>query len=103
MPTSRPSTVVLILALVGLVAVACAAAPPASVDPVTGLRVAAPWVLDDAFPEVSQQLVDGVLGEEGFRAATVKHVTGPDGEAPSCSSRMRAWPVTRTSRRSPGA
>lgn len=78
---SRPSAVVLLLAFVGLMAVACASAPPASVDPATGLRVAAPWVLDDAFPEVSQQLVDGVLRDEGFRDATVKHVTGPDGES----------------------
>ena len=79
--TSRPSTVVLLLACIGLLAVACAPAPPASVDPATRLSVAAPWVLDDAFPEVSQQLVDGVLADEGFRDATVKHVTGPDGES----------------------
>jgi len=64
-----------------LVSAACAPAPPASVDPVTALRITAPWVLDDAFPEVSQQIVDGVLSDEGFRDATVKHVTGPDGES----------------------
>ena len=47
----------------------------------TGLRIAAPWVLDDAFPEVSQQIVDGVLSDEGFRTRPSKHVTGPDGES----------------------
>ena len=79
--TRRPPIILLLVAALSVAAAACAPAPPASVDPVTGLRIAAPWVLDDAFPDVSQQIVDGVLSDEGFRDATVKHVTGPEGES----------------------
>jgi len=79
--TDRRPIVLLIAAVLGALAAACAPAPPASVDPVTALRIAAPWVLDDAFPDVSQQIVDGVLRDEGYRDATVKHVTGPEGQS----------------------
>jgi hypothetical protein len=50
-------------------------------DPAAALRIAAPWALDDEFPEVRQQILDGVLAEEGVRMAQVRHVTGPDGES----------------------
>ena len=79
--TDRPSIVVLLAVVLGSLAAACAPAPPASVDPVTALRIAAPWVLDDAFPDVSQQIVEGVVSDEGFRDATVKHVSGPEGQS----------------------
>ena len=57
------------------------AATPRPSDPAAALRISAPWVLDDEFPEVRQQILDGVLDDEGFRAAVVRHVTGPDGES----------------------
>ena len=53
---------------------------PAPADPSAALRIASPWVLDDEFPEVQQQLLAG-LDQEGFGTAEVRHVTGPTGES----------------------
>lgn len=50
-------------------------------DPASALRISAPWVLDDAFPDVAAQLRDGVMDGEGFREVAVRHVTGPNGES----------------------
>ena len=53
---------------------------PAPADPSAALRIAGPWVLDDEFPEVQQQILAG-LDQEGFGSAKVRHVTGPNGES----------------------
>ena len=50
-------------------------------DPAAALRISAPWVLDDQFPEVSTQLRAEVMDGEGFDEVAVRHVTGPDGES----------------------
>ena len=55
-------------------------ATPAPADPAEALRIADPWTLDDEFPEVRQQILDG-LAQEDFPRAEVRHVTGPNGES----------------------
>ena len=57
-----------------------ASGSPTPVDPATALRIADPWVLDDAFPDIRQQIQAG-LDQQGFGTAEVRHVTGPNGES----------------------
>jgi hypothetical protein len=75
-----PLTILLVAAFVGARSIA-ALAPPPAVDPASAVRISAPWQFESSEAETVSALETQARNDRTIRAATARHLIGPNGES----------------------
>jgi hypothetical protein len=74
-----PLTILVVAAFVGARSVA-ALAPPPAVDPASAIRISSQWQFDSSEAETVSALETQARNDQTIRAATARHLVGPNGE-----------------------